>query len=74
MRKFNIASINRAIKAAGIDAKLYRGNGYFYADGPDVAFAFSTSIYGVGHLSAFPVEWWVDRVRDMTRDRTLAGD
>ena len=48
-----IKGINAAIAARGIDAELVRGKGYFYLVGPDVEWAFSTSInvFRLNHLS-----------------------
>lgn len=59
----SIAAVNKALVAAGIDAELVKGRGYFYFSGPAVDCAKEQGVYGVYRLSELTVSQWVEEAR-----------
>lgn len=58
-----IKNINAALKAAGIDAEIVRGKGYFYFTGPAMDLAKEQGVYGVARLGDLPIERWVEEAK-----------
>lgn len=56
--------INQALKKAGIDAEIVKGDGYYYFFGKDVEHAREQGVYDVCYLNQLTVEQWVSRARD----------
>lgn len=54
----HLKTVNNEITKRGIDAKLVKGNGYYYFIGPAVDGAFSTSVC-VYRLNQLPLEQWL---------------
>jgi hypothetical protein len=63
--RVTLNKINAAIKAAGGEDELVRGNGYFYFVGEDTPKWHQASVYTM-FLSDFTVEEWVDMWRSMS--------
>lgn len=61
--RVTISAINKSLAAAGIDAEIHRGDGYFYFSGPPVDLAQEQGVYGVTRLSELSVSAWVDQAR-----------
>lgn len=60
VKKLTLAAVNNAVKARGVNAVLYRGKeGYYYFDGPDVEWAYSSSV-GVFRLNHLTMAQWMD--------------
>lgn len=59
-----VDQVNHALKAAGIDAEIVRGNGYLYFTGPGLESWFTTSV-PVCYLSQKKVAGWVQAYRDL---------
>lgn len=55
--------VNSAIAAAGIDAELVRGSGYFYFSGPAVESAYSSTVGGVYKIGSLTVDQWLNALR-----------
>lgn len=62
-----IAAINKALRDAGIDAEIVRGEGYFYFVGSDTDCAEEQGVYGVFRLSDLTVAQWVEEARSKLR-------
>lgn len=62
-----ITAINKALAAAGIDAELVKGRGYFYFVGSDMDYAEEQGVYGVFRLSDLSVTQWVEEARSKLR-------
>lgn len=62
-----IKRINKEIKARGWNAELVAGDGYFWLDGDDVAWAYSSSI-GAYRLNHLTLEQWLEDVRRIVED------
>lgn len=58
-----LAAVNKALAAAGIDAELVKGRGYFYFVGSDMDYAEEQGVYGVFRLSDLSVTQWVEEAR-----------
>lgn len=65
MARLTINNINAALKDAGFDAELVRGNGYFWFDSEESISWYTSSVYvyRLNHLG--DVEKWVDKYRAM---------
>lgn len=59
MARTTINQVNKALKAAGIDAELLRGEGYFYFSGKAMDVVQEQGVYGVYRLNELSVERWV---------------
>lgn len=65
MARLTINNVNKALAAAGIDAELVKGNGYFWFCGNEAVSWFTSSVY-VPRLSDLPtVEAWVAEYQAM---------
>ena len=64
MARATIPSVNKALKAAGIEAEIFRGNGYFYFSGPAVEVSHEQGVYGVFRISDLSVEEWVEEAKE----------
>jgi hypothetical protein len=67
--RVTLNNVNAAIKAAGGEQELVRGNGYFYFIGGNALSWPSSSVY-VFHLTTFTVAEWVgewDYLRKLAR-------
>lgn len=62
-----LAAVNKALAAAGIDAELVKGRGYFYFVGSDMDYAEEQGVYGVFRLSDLSVTQWVEEARSKLR-------
>ena len=62
-----LAAVNKALAAAGIDAELVKGRGYFYFVGSDMDYAKEQGVYGVFRLSDLSVTQWVEEARSKLR-------
>lgn len=62
-----LAAVNKALAAAGIDAELVKGRGYFYFVGSDMDYADEQGVYGVFRLSDLSVTQWVEEARSKLR-------
>lgn len=62
-----LAAVNKALAAAGIDAELVKGRGYFYFVGSDMDCAEEQGVYGVFRLSDLSVTQWVEEARSKLR-------
>lgn len=62
-----LAAVNKALAAAGIDAELVKGRGYFYFAGSAVDCAKEQGVYGVFRLSDLSVTQWVEEARSKLR-------
>lgn len=62
-----LAAVNKALAAAGIDAELVKGRGYFYFVGSDMDYAEEQGVYGVFRLSDLSVSQWVEESRSKLR-------
>lgn len=58
-----LRAVNRAIRAAGYDAELVRGRGYFYFIGPAVERATHTGVV-VFRLNQLDAAGWVRALRE----------
>jgi hypothetical protein len=54
-----IATVNKAIAAAGIELELVAGEGYFYFVGPGIDHAFNTSSVYTYRLNHQTIEAWL---------------
>jgi len=63
-----LAAVNKALAAAGIDAELVKGDGYFYFVGQDVELAREQGVYGVFRLNDLSLEQWVEEARQRMQD------
>lgn len=61
-----LLKVNAAIKAAGGNDELIRGDGYFYFAGGDAAQWPSSSVT-VSHIGAFTVAEWMEERRVLRR-------
>lgn len=52
MARLTIANVNKALRAAGFDAELVRGDGYFWFDGLGHNGGFFNVANGVHHVQA----------------------
>lgn len=55
----HIKTVNKALKKAGIDAELFRGQDYFYFVGPDVENSPRSIVY-VPRLTDLSLADWVE--------------
>ena len=62
-----LAAVNKALAAAGIDAELVKGRGYFYFVGSDMDYAEEQGVYGVFRLSDLSVTQCVEEARSKLR-------
>lgn len=66
--RLTINNVNAALKAAGIDAELIKGDGYYWFHGLEAAGFYSSSV-AVFKLTDLPsVEAWVDEYRRLKAD------
>ena len=65
MPRLTINNINAALKAAGFDAEVVKGDGYFWFDSEEsiMWYTSSVSVCRLHHLG--DVEKWVDEYRQM---------
>ena len=61
---FNIRSVNKALKEAGIVGELVRGEGYHYFVGESFYYSSGTSVY-VYRVTDLTIEQWVQEALDM---------
>lgn len=61
------SQVDAAVKKIGGTAKLYRGPGYWYFDGDDVEFAYSTSV-PVCYLGQLTLQQWVESYQAIAQD------
>lgn len=59
--------INKEIAARGWEVELVAGDGYFWLDGEDAAWAYSSDI-GVYRLNHLTLEQWMDRIKDIVEE------
>lgn len=64
--KATTKSVNAALKAAGYDAEIANGGGYWYFFGPDADHFFQQGIY-TQRISDLTVEQWVEEFADKAR-------
>lgn len=71
MTKATTASINAALKKAGIQAEFChnRGDGYSYFIGPDVEYAETTSVYCC-YIYQLTIEQWVNEALAFKKEST----
>lgn len=58
--------VNRALKAAAINAELVRGQGYFYFQGPSIDTTKEQGVHGVYRLGELTLERWVEEAQERT--------
>lgn len=56
-------AIDAALKSSGIDAEIFKGNGYFYFVGLSVNLASEQGVYGVARFSDLSVDRWVEECK-----------
>jgi len=61
--------INKAIKAKGYKAELFKGDGYFYFFGDDVDTCKEQGVYGVCHVTDLTVEQWIKELEDKMENK-----
>jgi len=69
--RVTVANVNAALRAAGIDAELLKGRGYFYFGGPAVELCYTTSVPTM-HLRSLSVEQWLDEARRFAAETAAA--
>lgn len=69
MQRVTINEIDRALAAAGIDARIARGRGYFYFYGDAISNVFEQGVYGVAHLNDLSVAEWVALAREKSTEQ-----
>lgn len=62
-----IASVNRALKKAGIDAELVKGKGYFWFDGDEASGFYSNSV-SVFRVNQLTDDQWVKEYHTLKED------
>jgi hypothetical protein len=63
MAKLQLKTVNKELKAQGLDCQLFKGEGYYYFSGPDVEFASGTAVY-VNRLNEMALFQWINQARD----------
>ncbi|MNJ07200.1 hypothetical protein D3C81_365180 [compost metagenome] len=65
MAKHNVSIglVNKALKATGLDCEIFKGEGYYYFNGPAVEMAEEQGVYGVRFLSDMSVAQWVEEAK-----------
>jgi hypothetical protein len=66
--RVTITAVNAAIKAAGGDEELVKGNGYFYFVGAETPLWAQASVYTT-RLGDLTVDEWVDEWRELKERR-----
>ena len=61
---FNIPSVNRALKEAGIHGELVRGKGYFYFVGDSFYWSAGTSVW-VFRVTDLSIDQWIEEALSM---------
>lgn len=64
MKRVTLARVNKALKEAGIDARIHSGSGYFYFEGPAMDLAKEQGVYGIYRLNDATIEQWVEFARE----------
>lgn len=59
-------TIDQALKAAGLDAEIFKGKGYFYFVGASVDLAYEQGVYGVARFSDLSVDRWVEECKALS--------
>lgn len=62
-----LASVNKALKKAGIDAELVKGKGYYWFDGDEASGWYSNSV-PVFHVSQLSEEQWIAAYHSLKED------
>jgi len=60
-------NIDNAIKKLGIEAEIFKGNGYFYFVGKSMDFAKQQGIYGVYRFSDLSLDRWVEECKELVK-------
>jgi hypothetical protein len=71
MATATVRSINAALKRAGINAEIVRGEGYYYFFGDDVELTREQGVYGVRYLHQLTVEQWVAEAKEKANETKL---
>lgn len=66
-KRFKLATVNKALKAAGYAEQLVQGNGYWYFVDGDAAKWFSSSV-AVYRLNELSIERWIDERNRLAND------
>lgn len=61
-------TIDKAIKKAGIDAEIFKGNGYFYFVGGSINLAEQQGVYGVARFADLSVDRWVEECKALLKN------
>lgn len=56
-------TIDAALKENGLDAEIFKGNGYFYFVGKSVNLASEQGVYGVTRFADLSVDRWVEECK-----------
>lgn len=62
--RVTINNINAALKSAGIDGEILKGQGYYYFCGPDFDLTDERGVYGVLRLGELSIERWVAEAKE----------
>ena len=66
--KANKKTIDAALKEAGLDCEIFKGNGYFYFVGKSVDLASEQGVYGVARFSDMSIARWVEECKDISKE------
>lgn len=61
-------NIDKAIKKSGINAEIFKGNGYFYFVGNSINLAKQQGVYGVARFSDLTVDRWVEECKALVKN------
>lgn len=67
-RPSRISQVNAALKKAGLDAEIVKGNGYFYFSGPGTEKWYTASVM-VNSVSQLTLDQWVAEYHTLKADR-----
>jgi hypothetical protein len=60
-------NIDNAIKKAGIQAEIFKGNGYFYFVGKSIDLSQQQGVYGVSRFSDLSLDRWVEECKELVK-------
>ncbi|MBQ0600865.1 hypothetical protein J7S78_13790 [Klebsiella oxytoca] len=62
--RVTINNINTALKNAGIDGEILKGQDYYYFSGSDFDLTEEQGVYGVFRLGELSIERWVEEAKE----------
>jgi hypothetical protein len=60
-------TIDVALKENGLEAEIFKGNGYFYFVGTSVNLASEQGVYGVARFADLSVDRWVEECKALVQ-------